>query len=67
MIDLTTDFGQAVERHLKEEYVIWLTTVDFYMTPQPRPVWPSNRLPSGRKHGRMTPDEKPQAKGMAPP
>jgi PPOX class probable F420-dependent enzyme len=39
MIDLTTDFGQAVERHLREEYVVWLTTVDFHLTPQPRPVW----------------------------
>jgi PPOX class probable F420-dependent enzyme len=39
MIDLATDFGQAVERHLKEEYVIWLTTVDSHLTPQPRPVW----------------------------
>jgi PPOX class probable F420-dependent enzyme len=39
MIDLTTDFGQAVERHLKEETVIWLTTVDAHLTPQPRPVW----------------------------
>ena len=39
MIDLTTDFGRAVERHLKEEYVIWLTTVDSHLTPQPRPVW----------------------------
>ena len=39
MIDLTTDFGRAVERHLKEETVIWLTTVDSHLTPQPRPVW----------------------------
>jgi PPOX class probable F420-dependent enzyme len=39
MIDLTTDFGRAVERHLKEEIVIWLTTVDSHLTPQPRPVW----------------------------
>jgi PPOX class probable F420-dependent enzyme len=39
MIDLTTGFGRAVERHLKEEYVIWLTTVDSQLTPQPRPVW----------------------------
>ena len=39
MIDLTTGFGRAVERHLKEEYVIWLTTVDSHLTPQPRPVW----------------------------
>ena len=39
MIDLTTEFGRAVERSLKEEYVIWLTTVDSQLTPQPRPVW----------------------------
>ena len=39
MIDLTTNFGRAVERHLKEEYVIWLTTVDSHLMPQPRPVW----------------------------
>ena len=39
MIDLTTDFGRAVERHLKEEVVIWLTTIDSHLTPQPRPVW----------------------------
>jgi PPOX class probable F420-dependent enzyme len=39
MIDLTTDFGRAVEQHLKEEYVIWLTTIDSHFTPQPRPVW----------------------------
>ena len=39
MIDLTTEFGRAVERHLKFEHVIWLTTVDSHLTPQPRPVW----------------------------
>jgi PPOX class probable F420-dependent enzyme len=39
MIDLTTEFGRAVERHLKFEHVIWLTTVDAHLTPQPRPVW----------------------------
>jgi PPOX class probable F420-dependent enzyme len=39
MIDLTTDFGHVVEQHLKNEYVIWLTTVDSRLTPQPRPVW----------------------------
>ena len=39
MIDLTTKFGRAVKRHLKHEYVIWLTTVDSGGTPQPRPVW----------------------------
>lgn len=39
MIDLTNEFGQAVERHLRNEYIIWLTTVDSKLTPQPRPVW----------------------------
>lgn len=39
MIDLTSEFGRAVERHLQNEYVIWLTTVDSKLTPQPRPVW----------------------------
>jgi PPOX class probable F420-dependent enzyme len=39
MIDLTTKLGRAAKRHLKNEYVIWLTTVDSNLTPQPRPVW----------------------------
>jgi PPOX class probable F420-dependent enzyme len=39
MIDLTTDFGQRVERRLRHEQVIWLTTVDAQGMPQPSPVW----------------------------
>jgi PPOX class probable F420-dependent enzyme len=39
MIDLSTEFGRVVERHLNSEYIIWLTTVDSRFTPQPRPVW----------------------------
>lgn len=39
MIDLTSEFGRAVKEHLESEYVIWLTTVDSKLTPQPRPVW----------------------------
>lgn len=39
MIDLSTPFGQAVKRHLENEYVVWLTTVDSTFAPQPRPVW----------------------------
>jgi PPOX class probable F420-dependent enzyme len=39
MIDFTSDFGRAVQQHLAEQYVIWLTTVDSKLTPQPRPVW----------------------------
>ncbi|MDD2696476.1 MAG: TIGR03667 family PPOX class F420-dependent oxidoreductase [Anaerolineales bacterium] len=39
MIDLTTEFGQRVARRLREESVIWLTTVRRDGTPQPTPVW----------------------------
>lgn len=39
MIDLNSKFGRSVKRHLKNDYVIWLTTVDSTLTPQPRPVW----------------------------
>ena len=39
MIDPTTEFGQRVARRLKEERIIWLTTVDQNDVPQPRPVW----------------------------
>lgn len=39
MIDLTTKFGRKVKRHLKDEYVIWLTTVGPDQAPHPRPVW----------------------------
>ena len=39
MIDLTSKFGRAIKRQLKQAYVIWLTTVDSDLTPQPRPVW----------------------------
>lgn len=39
MIDLTSKFGRKVKRHLKQEYVIWLTTIGADLTPQPRPVW----------------------------
>jgi PPOX class probable F420-dependent enzyme len=39
MIDLSSKFGRAVQRHIKNQYVIWLTTVDSNLTPQPRPVW----------------------------
>jgi PPOX class probable F420-dependent enzyme len=38
-IDTTTDFGKRVERRLREETVIWLTTVRRDGTPQPTPVW----------------------------
>lgn len=39
MFDLTTKFGQVVKRYLENEYVIWITTVDSNLVPQPRPVW----------------------------
>ncbi|MGZ9235382.1 MAG: TIGR03667 family PPOX class F420-dependent oxidoreductase [Anaerolineales bacterium] len=39
MVDLTSKFGRAVKQHLANQYVIWLTTVDSKLTPQPRPVW----------------------------
>jgi PPOX class probable F420-dependent enzyme len=34
-----TEFGRKAGRRLKQEVVIWLTTVDAGGTPQPRPVW----------------------------
>jgi len=39
MVDFTSKFGRAVKEHLNNQYVIWLTTVDSQLTPQPRPVW----------------------------
>ena len=39
MFDTSTEFGKRVERRLKEERIIWLTTVDADNRPQPRPVW----------------------------
>jgi PPOX class probable F420-dependent enzyme len=38
-MDLNSEFGHAVQQHLKDQYVIWLTTVDSHRIPQPRPVW----------------------------
>ena len=39
MVDLKSKFGRVVKRHLENDYVIWLTTVDSNLAPQPRPVW----------------------------
>jgi PPOX class probable F420-dependent enzyme len=39
MLNLNTRFGRHVNRRLREEQIIWLTTVDARNTPQPRPVW----------------------------
>ncbi|MCB0119861.1 MAG: TIGR03667 family PPOX class F420-dependent oxidoreductase [Anaerolineales bacterium] len=39
MIDFKSKLGRKALRHLKQEYFVWLTTVDAKNTPQPRPVW----------------------------
>lgn len=38
MIDETSEFGRRVARHLREEHVVWLTTVTPSGAPLPRPV-----------------------------
>ncbi|MDQ6636446.1 MAG: TIGR03667 family PPOX class F420-dependent oxidoreductase [Candidatus Dormibacteraeota bacterium] len=38
-LQLDSDFGQRVQRRLREEPVIWLTTTGREGTPQPNPVW----------------------------
>lgn len=37
--DPSTPFGERVARRLRDERLIWLTTVDARGTPQPAPVW----------------------------
>ena len=39
MLNLKTRLGRHINRRLREEQIIWLTTVDSQNTPQPRPVW----------------------------
>jgi PPOX class probable F420-dependent enzyme len=39
MLDLTTEFGRHADRRLRDELVIWLTTVGDDLGPHPRPVW----------------------------
>lgn len=39
MIDESTESGARVARHLREEVVVWLTTVSPSGAPMPRPVW----------------------------
>lgn len=39
MLDFGTRLGRHVNRRLRQEKIIWLTTVDSENTPQPRPVW----------------------------
>ena len=38
-LDTSTEFGARVERRLREELVIWLTTVRPDGRPEPSPVW----------------------------
>ena len=37
--DPSTAFGERIARRLREERLIWFTTVDAKGTPQPTPVW----------------------------
>ncbi len=37
--DPTTPFGERVALRLRNDLIIWLTTVDSKGTPQPNPVW----------------------------
>ncbi len=39
MLDFTSLVGRRIKRRLRAEQIIWLTTVDPHLTPQPRPVW----------------------------
>ena len=39
MIDQSTEFGARVARHLREEIVVWMTTVTPEGAPLPMPVW----------------------------
>ncbi len=39
MTDSKTKLERKAKKLIKDEYVIWLTTVDSDHTPQPRPVW----------------------------
>lgn len=38
-INPNTEFGARVERRLRDERIIWLTTVRSDGTPEPNPVW----------------------------
>jgi PPOX class probable F420-dependent enzyme len=37
--DLSTPFGERIARRLRDERLVWLTTVDANGMPQPTPVW----------------------------
>lgn len=39
MVNFNTRFGRTVDRRLQSQAIIWLTTVDRWNRPQPRPVW----------------------------
>jgi PPOX class probable F420-dependent enzyme len=39
MIDESTDFGALAARHLREDRIVWLTTVTPGGAPLPSPVW----------------------------
>jgi PPOX class probable F420-dependent enzyme len=39
MSDIKTKLESKAKRLVKNEYIVWLTTVDSVLTPQPRPVW----------------------------
>jgi PPOX class probable F420-dependent enzyme len=39
VIDESTEFGARVARHLREEVVVWMTTVTPAGAPLPMPVW----------------------------
>jgi PPOX class probable F420-dependent enzyme len=39
VIDESTEFGARVARHLREDLVVWLTTVTPAGAPLPAPVW----------------------------
>jgi len=38
-IDLSTEFGERVARRLRDERIIWLTTVRADGRPEPSPLW----------------------------
>ena len=37
--DTSTAFGARVQKHLDDDRIVWLVTVDGAGTPQPSPVW----------------------------
>lgn len=39
MLDFTSPFGKRMLHRLRDEQIIWLTTIGADATPQPRPVW----------------------------